>query len=143
MGNHYEVDIIFQDIEHQQPIVSLCCKIRSKSPGNISGESWFHKIQCNQNNWRKNRLFLSNILLKMQYLNGSSCVCDEQAAIIACNDCCNSPICQRYDYNIHSMHPLHDRKSYENGYSASLSHNELLNGNLETFCKFCFFDLKI
>ena len=79
----------------------------------------------------------------MQYLNGSSCVCDEQTAIIACNDCCNSPICQRYDYNIHSMHPFYDRKSYENGYSASLSHNEMLNGNLGTFCKFCFFNLKI
>ena len=69
MGNHYEVDIIFQDIEHQQPIVSLCCKIRSKSPGNILGESWFHKIQCNQNNWTKNRplsvqYFIENAIFK-------------------------------------------------------------------------------
>ena len=95
-------------------------------------KSWFHRIQCNQNNWRKNRPFQFNILLKMQYLNGSCCVCGEQKAIIACSDCCNSPICQKCDYDIHSMHPLHDRKSYENGYATSLPPTELLNANLET-----------
>ena len=68
----------------------------------------------------------------MQYLNGSCCVCGEQKVIVACSDSCNSPICQRCDYNIHSMDPLHDRTSCENGYAATLSPTELLNVNLET-----------
>ena len=93
---------------------------------------WFQRIQCNQKNWRKNRPFLLNILLKIQDLNESCCVCGEQKAIIPCSDCCNSPICQRCDYDVHSMHPLHGRKSYQNGSATSSPPTELLDTNLET-----------
>ena len=95
-------------------------------------KTWFHRIRWNHNNnWTKNKPFLFKVLLKMQYLNGSCCVCAEQKAITAWGDCCHSPIYQRCDHDTHSMHPLHDRKSYENGYVTSLSPAKLLSTNPE------------
>ena len=125
---------IIRTMGHLQQIAWLCYKIWPKAPEKkYKQKYWFHRIQCSQNNnWRKNRTSPFKLLLKMQYLNGSCCVCGEQKAIIAWRDCCYSPICQRCDYDTHSMHPLHDRKSYQNGYATSLSPAKLLNTNLET-----------